>query len=185
MITFKEFITESKKSREKFVRSAMKFADKAHKGQTRSDGTPYIEHPTRVADLVGEYEKSRRTRAAAFLHDTIEDTDTSYGDIKSKFGKKVAKAVRSLTSDKSKIELMGKGPYLADKMVKMDDRSLTVKLADRIDNTSDLRTAKSPEWAQKYKEETQYILTHLEANRDLNDTHKSLIKKIKKNLKTI
>lgn len=163
----------------------MKFAKKAHKGQTRSDGTPYIEHPARVSDLVGNLDNSRKTRAAALLHDTIEDTDTSYEDIKSKFGKKVAKSVRSLTSDKAKIELMGKGPYLAAKMVDMNDRTLAVKLADRVDNTSDLRTAKSPEWAQKYKEETQHILNHLEANRDLNDTHKSLIKKIKKNLKTI
>jgi len=157
------------------------YAAKAHAGQTRSDGSPYIAHPERVAANVEKFKKSKNLDAlikAAWLHDTIEDSDTTFEDLRKMFGGLVAGLVKELTSDKGAIDKSNKTDYLKNKMVAMSSYALVIKLADRLDNVSDLKTAKTPAWAQKYKKETQDILSHLVKNRELSNTHKKLIKAI-------
>ena len=63
------------------VLKALKVANKKHKGELRDDGTPYVEHPIRVAEYSYEFKKSKNASMiymASLLHDTIEDTYTSY-----------------------------------------------------------------------------------------------------------
>jgi guanosine-3',5'-bis(diphosphate) 3'-pyrophosphohydrolase len=169
--------------------AALRYAVKAHAGQFRSDGkTPYIKHPERVAEFVRKFKKSKNLDAlisAAFLHDTLEDTDTTHEDLEKMFGALVASLVKELTSDKDKIKEVGKTDYLAQKMATMSSWALVIKLADRLDNVQDIATAKTPSWRQKYKTETESILTRLEKDRSLSRTHQKIIAAIRKKLQEV
>ena len=68
---------------------AIDFATKAHQGQKRKSGEPYIIHPLAVAALIVEWEMDIDTVLAAVLHDTVEDTDVTLDDIESLFGRDV------------------------------------------------------------------------------------------------
>jgi guanosine-3',5'-bis(diphosphate) 3'-pyrophosphohydrolase len=166
-------------------KSALEFARKAHSGQTRSDKSPYIEHPIRVAGNIEQFKKSHNIDAlisAAYLHDTMEDSDTTFEDLEKLFGGLVASLVKELTSDKNKIEVMGKTEYLIHKMKGMSSWALAIKLADRLDNVSDLKTAKNPAWRHKYRKETEEILNRIEKERILTGSHKNIISMIRKKL---
>lgn len=167
------------------TKAALVYAAKKHRKQTRSGGEPYITHPARVAQYIKQYKQSHNLDAlikAAYLHDTIEDTNTTHDDLKKMFGGLVASLVKELTSDKQEIEKMGKAAYLTQKMLKMSSWALVIKLADRLDNVQDIATAKTPEWRQKYKRETEQVLSKLESGRVLSGTHKKLIGLIRKKL---
>lgn len=168
--------------------AALHFAKKAHQGQFRSDGSPYVKHPERVADFVRKFKKSKNLDSlisAAFLHDTIEDTDTTHEDLEKMFGGLVASLVKELTSDKDKIKEVGKTDYLAQKMAKMSSWALVIKLADRLDNVQDIATAKTPEWRRKYRSETEAVLDRLAKDRELSGTHKKIIAAIRAKLQEI
>ena len=78
--------------------SALRTATKAHSGQFRKSGGEYIAHPKEVAKIVAKFKpKSKNLSAlvqAAYLHDTIEDTDLSHADLVKQFGGLVAILVR-------------------------------------------------------------------------------------------
>lgn len=173
---------------EEDYRSAARYAASAHAGQKRSSGHAYISHPVRVANIVKKYKNSKKLDdllSAAFLHDTIEDTDTNEEKLRKMFGELVASIVKELTSDKKEIEKVGKTNYLSNKMANMSSWALVIKLADRLDNVSDLETAKSDAWRKKYKRETEDILDHLEKNRELSGTHRRLISAIRGKLEAV
>ena len=165
---------------------ALQYATQAHAGQTRSGGEPYIGHPVRVAQTIQQYKQSHNIDAlisAAYLHDTIEDTDTTHEALHDLFGGLVASLVLELTSDLEQIKKVGKKEYLAKKMAHdMSSYGLVIKLADRLDNVKDIATAKTPEWRAKYKAETEHIMDYLEKNRTLSGTHKKLISLIRAKL---
>ena len=124
------------------VTKALTFAEKAHKGQVRKDGVPYIDHPKQVAVIALELlEKSRGSyslslwysesceivECAALLHDVVEDTDYTIDDILELFGSKIADVVDEITHKKQEGQsdndyLMGiiKGHFLT-KIVKLAD----------------------------------------------------------------
>jgi HD domain/Cytidylyltransferase-like len=157
---------------------ALQFATQAHAGQTRAGGEPYVNHPIRVADSIKQYKQSHNLDAlinAALLHDTVEDTDTTHEILHDLFGGLVASLVKELTSDPEQIKKMGKAQYLAHKMAAMSSYALVIKLADRLDNVKDITTARTPEWRQKYKKETEHILNYIEKTRALSNTHKIFI----------
>ena len=80
---------------------AIKFAVDAHSGMTRRGcNSPYILHPMEVASIVGTITDDAEVLAAAVLHDTVEDTDTTIEDIKKVFGERVAELVSSETENK-------------------------------------------------------------------------------------
>jgi hypothetical protein len=167
---------------------ALQFATKAHAGQTRSGGDPYITHPMRVAASVEQYKQSHNLEAiidAALLHDTVEDTDTTHEDLEALFGGLVASIVKELTSDPEQIKKVGKAAYLSHKMATMSSYALVIKLADRLDNVKDIATAKTPEWRAKYKSETEQILNYIEKNRVLSGPHQKLIGLIRNKLNEI
>lgn len=168
------------------LRQVLQFATDAHQGQKRSGGAPYISHPVRVAQTIEKYKKSHNLDAliaAAYLHDTIEDTGTTHEDLKALFGGLVASLVQELTSDKEKIAKMGKTEYLSKKMAHdLSSWALVIKLADRLDNVQDIATAKSAAWRDRYRAETSAILDYIEKNRVLTGTHQRLVGMIRDKL---
>ena len=167
-------------------KKAEQFARKKHAGQIRNfSNEPYFNHVKRVSENIRKYKKSHKSEelvAAAFLHDTLENTNTTYEEIEEKFGRLVASLVEEMTNDKKEISHSNKKRYLASKLSdtkKMSSWGLCLKLSDRLDNISDLNIT-SPEFKKKYIEETEYIIDTLEKKRELTETQKHLIKDIKK-----
>ena len=167
---------------------AERFGSIKHKGQMRKfSGEPYFEHPKRVASIVKRFKKSHKLDqliSSAFLHDTIEDTNTTYEDLNKLFGSLVASIVKELSSDPEEIKKVGKSQYLSDKMINMSNWALVIKLADRLDNVSDLKQS-SPNFRDKTVKSTKEILQALESKRKLTNTQKNIIKAIKQKLKEL
>ena len=165
------------------VNHAFSFADGLHKGQFRkSSGAPYIVHPRGVYKILRKLGvKDRETIIASILHDTVEDTTATYNLIKKEFSLGVANLVKEVTSDKKLIGIIGKEEYLLNKMLKMSDSGLIIKLADRVHNLQDITTG-SKSFADKMYLQTTYIVRNLEKERNLKQLHKKLIKLIDKQL---
>lgn len=80
---------------------AVRFAVEKHSGQTRKiHHEPYILHPMEVAAVVGTMTNDLETLAAAVLHDTVEDTDTTFEELEERFGRRVALLVMTETEHK-------------------------------------------------------------------------------------
>jgi len=161
---------------------AKELATKKHEGQNRTfTKEPYVEHPKRVAEIVREFKSSHKIAkllSASYLHDTIEDTDTTEEELKKLFGGLVSSLVKELSSDDAEIKRLGKGEYLSQKMIGMSSWALVIKLADRLDNVSDLDKT-SDKFRARYTKETLLILDSLEKNRKLSGTQKKLVDKIR------
>jgi len=178
-------VPESVQTVDESALSALRFATAAHKGQKRKSGGDYISHPKEVARIVKQYKNSHNLDAliqAAYLHDTIEDTDTTYKDLVKQFGGLVAGMVKDLTSDKDAIEAMGKGEYIANKMAKMSSWSLVIKLADRLANVGDIDD-RPAEFQKKYANQTKLAIDTLKKDRYLSKTHKKIISAIEDKIK--
>lgn len=126
------------------LKKAYVFSREAHCSQKRIEGTPYINHPLSVADILADMKVDVATIAAGLLHDTIEDTGTSPGDIKEIFGGEIAFLVEALTK-LSKIEFKTKEEAQAENFRKMllamseDIRVIIIKFADRLNNMRTLQ----------------------------------------------
>jgi len=147
---------------EEIVR-AYEVADKAHAGQLRKSGEPYITHPVAVAEILADIGLDTSTIIAALLHDTVEDTDYSLADLNRDFGPEVSTLVDGVT----KLDKLTYGPTAeAETLRKMviamsrDIRVLVIKLADRLHNA---RTWKfvNPESASRKARETLDIYAPL------------------------
>lgn len=157
---------------------ALNFAGKKHNIQLRKDGqTPYVIHPVRVFFILraaGFSEFSHKNMMiATLLHDVLEDTDTSYPEIKAIFGDKVASIVNEL----SKPETMQKEDWLK-KFINLSKEAKIIKMADRIDNLRDLpKNNSSSEWIKSYAEQADLILKNCgKMNKDLADELKNSIR---------
>ena len=121
------------------VSRAYFFAEKAHEGQLRVTGEPYIMHPLEVARVLANMRMDHESIAAAILHDVIEDTPLTKEGIAEKFGSKVAELVDGV-SKLTKIEFDSKEEAQAENFRKMmlamaqDIRVILIKLADRLHN---------------------------------------------------
>ena len=115
-----------------YVRRAYETAERAHAGQSRDEGFPYIVHPLRVAislaDELGIY--SPEMISAALLHDVIEDSDATRGQIAAAFGEQAALLVWLLT----KREEVSLPDYLAAIEEAAETGAPIVKLCDHLDN---------------------------------------------------
>lgn len=161
----------------------LKFATEKHKGQLRDSGEPYINHPIRVSKIVDEFKgKTSQNReillAAALLHDTLEDTYTSYRELKEHYGEIVASVVEELTTAPGVPKMIGKGLYLAEKMQMMTSYALVIKLADRYDNICDLLHT-SADKRERTINDTIFIIDYLEKHRNLTDAQNGIEQKIK------
>ena len=113
------------------IRTALKFAAHKHAGQVRK-GTdvPYLVHPVEVGLYLQNLGMAHDTVIAGYLHDTIEDTDTTYEELVSIFGEKIADVVLELTEVSKKRALK--------KAVNYSPEAVKVKTADLMCNVSDL-----------------------------------------------
>ncbi|ANC30122.1 Bifunctional (p)ppGpp synthase/hydrolase [Isoptericola dokdonensis DS-3] len=112
-------------------------AEKAHRGQQRKSGDPYITHPVAVATILAELGFDGATLAAALLHDTVEDTSYSLDDLTRDFGSEIAMLVDGVTKlDKVKYGDAAQAETVRKMVVAMakDIRVLVIKLADRLHN---------------------------------------------------
>lgn len=166
------------------IKEVLEFATERHKGQLRSDGQEYITHPIRVSEIVEKYKPSQNMsvlKAGALLHDVLEDTYTSYRELEDRFGEVVASLVMEVTSSTYVPKLVGKQIYLAHKMQYMSSYALIIKLADRLDNISDLKGLKE-EKIRKTFFDTIYMINYIENKRILTDAQSNLIGAIRKQL---
>jgi RelA/SpoT family (p)ppGpp synthetase len=121
------------------VMQAYEFAAKAHSGQQRYSGEPYISHPVAVATILAELKLDAQTLMAALLHDVIEDTGVPKADIAAMFSEEVAELVDGV-SKLDKVEFRSRAEAQAESFRKMlfamvgDMRVILVKLADRTHN---------------------------------------------------
>ncbi|MDR0875272.1 MAG: HD domain-containing protein [Clostridiales Family XIII bacterium] len=123
------------------MKKAMAYAVKKHEGQIRKvSKLPYYVHLFDVCAIVRKYKESYRIDelcAAAVLHDTLEDTATTYEELSAEFGPLVAGLVHQLTNDPALIKSMGKQAYLNAKLEEMTSYALTIKLADMLSNVAE------------------------------------------------
>lgn len=121
------------------IDKAFKIADRAHEGQLRCSGQPYVIHPILVAKIVAELGMDKESVIAALLHDVVEDTDLTLEDVTEKFGKSVASFVDGVTK-LGKVPLSTREEVQAENVRKMllamseDIRVIIIKLADRLHN---------------------------------------------------
>jgi guanosine-3',5'-bis(diphosphate) 3'-pyrophosphohydrolase len=118
---------------------AYEVAREAHEGQVRKTGDPYIAHPVMVALMLAEYGLDEPTLAAALLHDTVEDTSLTLGEISMQFGDEVALLIDGVTK-LDRVRYSNREQAQAATIRKMvvamaqDVRVLIIKLFDRLHN---------------------------------------------------
>lgn len=121
------------------IDKAFNTANRAHEGQLRCSGQPYVIHPILVAKIVAELGMDKESVIAALLHDVVEDTDLTLEDVTVKFGKSVASLVDGVTK-LGKVPLSTREEVQAENVRKMllamseDIRVIIIKLADRLHN---------------------------------------------------
>lgn len=124
--------------------TAYEFAAKAHEGQTRSSGQPYIIHPLAVAFILLDLGMDTDTICAAILHDVVEDTPRTLDDLKKRFGQDVAMLVDGVTK-LNKIPAFNREEQQAENVRKIllamsqDIRVMIIKLCDRLHNMRTLK----------------------------------------------
>ena len=119
------------------IEQAYVVAEKAHRGQLRKSGDPYITHPVAVATILAELGMTPSTLVAALLHDTVEDTEYSLDQLRQDFGPEVAMLVDGVTKlDKVAYGDAAQAETVRKMVVAMsrDIRVLVIKLADRLHN---------------------------------------------------
>jgi guanosine-3',5'-bis(diphosphate) 3'-pyrophosphohydrolase len=152
---------------------AFNFALEAHKNQKRISGIPYVVHPVAVADILAELKLDSATIITGLLHDTIEDTKTTYDVVLKEFGKEVADLVDGVTKisaleekavDNSQAENFRKLILATSK----DIRVLLVKLADRLHNMRTVHAFKSQDKKKRIAKETMEIYAPLAERMGMN-----------------
>ena len=135
---------------------AVAFAADKHRTQRRKDveASPYINHPIGLAHLLAceANVSDERVLIAAILHDTIEDTKTTFEDLKERFGLPIAKTVAEVTDDKLLAPRRRK-EYQVEHAPHLSRRAKLVKLADKTCNLRDLATSPPKDWDQKRRRE--------------------------------
>ncbi|MGZ5157712.1 MAG: HD domain-containing protein [Caldimonas sp.] len=135
---------------------ALAFAAHKHRAQRRKDveASPYINHPialARILTVEGGIDDTQ-TLIAAVLHDTVEDTDTTFEEIKAIFGKKVADVVREVTDDTTLLKADRKRLQI-EHAPHMSRRAALVKLADKTSNLRDVASNPPHGWPIERKRE--------------------------------
>jgi len=120
------------------------FAARAHKGQIRRSGEPYLSHPLEVARMLSEMKLDCVTLAAGLLHDVLEDTDVTAAELQKDFGKEIADLVEGVTKI-SRVQETSPETRQAESIRKIilamtdDLRVIFIKLADRVHNLKTLK----------------------------------------------
>lgn len=151
---------------EAMLNRAYVYTVQKHGTQKRASGDPYFSHPVEVAGLMTDLKLDQDTIITALLHDTVEDTLATIGEVEELFGGDVARLVDGVTK-LSKIEAMPENERAAENLRKFllamseDIRVLLVKLGDRLHNMRTLHYIKSPEKRARIARETMDIYAPL------------------------
>lgn len=162
----------------KKVESAFVLAKKAHEGQMRSSGDPYITHPVAVASILADMRLDHETLMGALLHDVIEDTSYSKEDLSTEFGEVVAELVEGV-SKLDKIQFRSKKEAQAENFRKMmmamvqDIRIILIKLADRTHNMRTLGALR-PDKRRRIARETLEIYAPIAHRLGIHDIKNEL-----------
>jgi guanosine-3',5'-bis(diphosphate) 3'-pyrophosphohydrolase len=127
---------------------ALVFAADKHRHQKRkgAEASPYINHPIAVAAVLAEAGVvDESLLVAAVLHDTIEDTNTSYAELETAFGSRVAGLVREVTDNKSLDKAIRKQLQIQNAHA-LSDAAKQLKIADKISNIRDIRNFPPADW---------------------------------------
>lgn len=134
---------------------ALSFAAEKHRHQRRkdADATPYINHPIAVAAVLADADVTDEdTLIAAVLHDTIEDTQTSFDELAARFGRAVALLVAEVTDDKSLPKAERKRLQI-EHAAESSARAKQIKIADKTCNVRDVASAPPPDWPASRRRE--------------------------------
>lgn len=141
----------------KQIEKALAYATKAHEGQVRLSGEPYIIHPIQVAGILAQLYLDAATVATGFLHDVVEDTEITLEDIEEEFNDTIAFLIDGVTK-LGKFDFKSKQEALAENHRKMllamakDMRVIIVKLADRLHNMRTMKFQKPEKQIEKSQE---------------------------------
>lgn len=148
-----------------YILKALEFATKAHQGQQRATGEPYIIHPIAVAKSLLEMGMDKSTIAAGLLHDVLEDTPVTVEELAAQFGPTTAALVQGVTKI-GKIHFTSRAEAQVENLRKMllamteDIRVIIIKLADRLHNLMTLKHL-PPQKQQRIAQETLEIYAPL------------------------
>ncbi len=151
---------------EAMLNRAYVYTMRMHGAQKRASGDPYFAHPIEVAGILTDYRLDTATIITALLHDVIEDTPVTRGQIAEMFGDEVAELVEGVTK-LSKLELTAEHTRQAENLRKFilaiskDVRVLLVKLADRLHNMRTLQHIESAAKRERISRETLDIYAPL------------------------
>jgi len=137
------------------ILAAATFAAERHRDQRRKgrEASPYINHPLALAHLLAASgERDPALLMAALLHDTVEDTATTFGELRRAFGAVVADIVREVTDDK-KLPKSERKRLQIEHAAQLSRRAKLVKLADKICNLEDILVAPPADWTAARKRE--------------------------------
>jgi len=139
------------------IRRAYDYGRRMHQGQIRKSGEEYFTHPVAVAAILTEQRLDDATIITALLHDTIEDTKSTYDDIEREFGSEVAELVDGVTK-LTNLQLSSTEAKQSENFRKLfmamsrDLRVILVKLADRLHNMRTIKWQRPDKQAQKARE---------------------------------
>ena len=145
------------KTNAKLIAAAYDYGMAMHDGQFRHSGEPYFSHPVEVAAILTEQQLDDATIITALLHDTIEDTRSTYSEVEGKFGSEIAELVDGVTK-LTNLQLSSSETKQAENFRKLfmamskDLRVILVKLADRLHNMRTIRAMKPEKQVQKARE---------------------------------
>ena len=145
------------RANEALIRAAYDYGARMHGGQLRHSGEAYFSHPVAVAAILTEQRLDDATIATALLHDTIEDTKSTFAEVERLFGTEIAELVDGVTK-LTNLQLSSAEVKQAENFRKLfmamsrDLRVILVKLADRLHNMRTIRAVAPPKQAQKARE---------------------------------
>lgn len=161
-VLYQDLITEIKKyhpsSDLSDIEKAYKVAYKAHEGQKRKSGEPYIIHPLCVAIILAELELDKESIIAGLLHDVVEDTVMTSEDVEKEFGSEVALLVDGVTKltqlnyEHDKIEVQAENLRKMFLAMTKDIRVIMIKLADRLHNMRTMQYQSPAKQIEKSRE---------------------------------
>ena len=161
-VLYQDLITEIKKyhpsSNLSDIEKAYKVAYKAHEGQKRKSGEPYIIHPLCVAIILAELELDKESIIAGLLHDVVEDTVMTSEDVEKEFGSEVALLVDGVTKltqlnyEHDKIEVQAENLRKMFLAMAKDIRVIMIKLADRLHNMRTMQYQSPAKQIEKTRE---------------------------------
>ena len=155
------------------IQRAYRVAEKAHSGQKRVSGEPYINHLLAVAAILAEYSMPAEVVTAGLLHDTIEDTATTPEEIRARFGEQVLTLVLEVTDDKTLPKPERKRLQI-ERASHSSPAAKLIKLVDKICNLGDILHSPASDWSLQRRQE--YLLWTEQVVAGLRGTNPALEK---------